>query len=75
MSDTGVMRPAELLRRLNRLAVRRAWEITIAEGAGHTKVRLNGNRTVIPRHTADLKIGTYRAILKQLKLTDTDLEM
>ncbi len=39
-----------------------------------TKVTLNGRRTVVSRHADHLKTGTYRAILKQLGLTETELE-
>jgi hypothetical protein len=28
-----------------------------------------------PRHPGDLKIGTFRSIVKQLGLTDADLEV
>jgi predicted RNA binding protein YcfA (HicA-like mRNA interferase family) len=69
------MKPADLLRRLNRLATRRGWQIELTEGGGHTKVRLNGRRSTVPRHAADLKTGTFRGILKQLGLTDGDLEV
>jgi predicted RNA binding protein YcfA (HicA-like mRNA interferase family) len=30
---------------------------------------------VVPRHAADLKTGTFRGILKQLGVTETDLEV
>jgi predicted RNA binding protein YcfA (HicA-like mRNA interferase family) len=69
------MKPADLLRRLNRLATRRGWDVEITEGGGHTKTRINGRRTTIPRHAADLKTGTFRGILKQLGLTEDDLEV
>ena len=44
------------------------------EGGGHTKVTLNDRKSVIPRHTRDLKSGTLHAILKQLGLTQHDLD-
>jgi predicted RNA binding protein YcfA (HicA-like mRNA interferase family) len=69
------MKSADFLRRLNRLATRRGWLIEITEGAGHTKVRLDGRRATVPRHAADLKTGTFRGILKQLSLTEQDLEV
>lgn len=69
------MKAADLLRRLRRLATRRGWEIEVTEGGGHTRVRLNGRGTTVPRHPGDLKTGTFRAILKQLGLTDTDMEV
>jgi predicted RNA binding protein YcfA (HicA-like mRNA interferase family) len=68
------MKPAELLRALTRLATRRDWPLTVQEGGSHTKVTLNGRRTVVPRHPGDLKAGTFRAIMKQLGLTPADLE-
>jgi predicted RNA binding protein YcfA (HicA-like mRNA interferase family) len=75
MPELFAMKPADLLRRLNRLATRRGWNIETAEGGGHTKVWFNGRRTTVPRHTADLKTGTFRAILKQLDVTEADLEV
>lgn len=62
------MKPAELLRRLRRLAARRDLVFEISEGKNHTKVTLAGRRSVIGRHPADLKTGTLHAILKQLGL-------
>ena len=75
MSDISCMKCAELLRRLRRLATQRGWGIEIGEGAAHTKVRLNGRGTVVPRHAKDLKSGTFRAIVKQLGLTEYHLEI
>ena len=74
MPDVSLMKPAELLRRLRRLATRRGWDLVETEGANHTKVTLNGNRTVIGRHPKDLKNDTFRGILKQLGLSPSDLE-
>jgi predicted RNA binding protein YcfA (HicA-like mRNA interferase family) len=68
------MRPAGLLRRRNRLAKRRGWQIELT-GGRRSKVRLNGGRSTVPRHAADLKTGTFRGILKQLGLRDDDLEI
>ncbi len=68
------MKSADLLRRLRRLATRRGWEIDVTEGGSHTRVRLNGRGTTVPRHAEDLKTGTFRGVLKQLGLTDADLE-
>lgn len=75
MSDIGAMKSADVLRRLRRLATARGWLIEIAQGGAHTKVKLNGRATVVPRHPGDLKPGTFRAILKQLGLTESDLEV
>jgi predicted RNA binding protein YcfA (HicA-like mRNA interferase family) len=70
------MKAPDLLRRLNRLATRRGWEIVEAQGAGsHLKLRLNGRTTVIAMHSGDLPPGTLRKILKDLALTNGDLEV
>jgi mRNA interferase HicA len=68
------MKPAELLRRLRRLAAGRGLEIEISEGKNHTKVTLGGRRSVIGRHSTDLKTGTLYGILKQLGLAADDIE-
>jgi hypothetical protein len=39
------------------------------------KVWHGAGRSVIPVHRGDLPDGTYRAILKQLGLTEADLEL
>jgi mRNA interferase HicA len=62
------MNTNELRRHLAKLGA------TFIEGSSHTKVTLNGRKSVIPRHGAkDLKTGTLRAILKQLGLKEGDL--
>ncbi len=68
------MKPVELLRRLRRLAARRDLDIEITEGRNHTKVTLAGRRSVVGRHSADLKTGTMHGILRQLGLTSEDIE-
>jgi predicted RNA binding protein YcfA (HicA-like mRNA interferase family) len=68
------MKPADLLRRLRRLATRRGWTITISEGGRHTKVTLNGRSCTVPRHATDLKTGLLHGIMKQLGLRAEDLE-
>jgi hypothetical protein len=68
------MKPADLLRRINRFATRRGLLIAMTEGGNHTKVQLGDRRAVLPRHPKDLKPGTFHAILKQLGLTAADLE-
>ena len=40
------------------------------EGGAHTKVRLNDRGAVVPRHRKYLKSGRFRAILKQLGLSE-----
>jgi hypothetical protein len=68
------MKPANLLRILRRLATRRGWSFAVTEGGRHTKVWLNGRFTTLPRHPVDLKTGLFRGILKDLNLTEADLE-
>lgn len=68
------MRASDLLRRLRRLATRRGWAFELKEGGAHTKIRLNGHVSMVPRHAADLPTGTFRAIIRQLGITQEDLE-
>ena len=66
----------DLLRRLNRLATRRGWQIEELAGRGsHLKVILNGRVGIVPQHRGDIASGTFRSILKQLGITQTDLEV
>ncbi len=65
----------DLLGRLGRLATKRGWPFDQRPGTRHTKVRLNGKRTVIPRHGGDLPPGTFHKIKKDLGLTDADLQV
>lgn len=67
------MKPAELLRRLRRLAARRGLDFEISEGKNHTKISLAGRRSVVGRHPTDLKRGTLHGILKQLGLTPEEI--
>jgi predicted RNA binding protein YcfA (HicA-like mRNA interferase family) len=70
------MRSAELLRRLRRLATKRGWELTEREAQGsHLMVRLNGRSTIIARHAGDMPTGTFRKVMRDLGLTDRDLEV
>lgn len=69
------MKSADLLRRLRRLSTKRGLSFEVIEGGAHTKVRFGGRQATVPRHAVDLKTGTYRAILKQLALTERDLEV
>jgi mRNA interferase HicA len=68
------MKPAELLRRLRRLATERGLDFEMSEGKNHTKVTLAGRRSVVGRHSADLKTGTLHGILKKLGLKPEDME-
>ena len=68
------MKPAELLRRLRRLATRNGLEFKVSQGKNHTKVTLAGRHSVVGRHPADLKTGTLHAILRQLRVNPDDLE-
>jgi predicted RNA binding protein YcfA (HicA-like mRNA interferase family) len=59
-----------LRRRATRLDLRH--EEIEAKGS-HLKLRHGPAQTVIPMHRGDLPSGTFRAILKQLGLTEDDL--
>jgi predicted RNA binding protein YcfA (HicA-like mRNA interferase family) len=74
MPDILSVNSSDLLRRLNRLATQRGWDIELTESGGHTRVRLNERRSTVPRHEADLKTGALCGILKQPGLTERDLE-
>jgi len=49
-------------------------DFSTSDGSNHTKVRINGKQTVVPRHASALKTGTLRGILKQIGVTPDDLE-
>ena len=68
------MTPAQLDRKLRRLARKGGFDYSTVAGANHTKVTFNSRRTVVPRHSVDIKSGTYSSILKDLGLTPSDLE-
>ncbi|MDO9712466.1 type II toxin-antitoxin system HicA family toxin [Paracraurococcus lichenis] len=75
MSDYPDMNGIELLRTIRRLANRRGLVLVERPGKGsHIVVTLSGRRSTIPQHRADLPMGTYRAILRHLGLTDDDLK-
>ena len=74
MSEYRLMKPAELLRRLRRLAAKRGLELEVSQGKNHTKVMFAGRRSVVGRHSTDLKAGTLQGILKQLGLKSDDIE-
>lgn len=65
-----------LVKALRRLANARGWVLEGRAGKGsHMKVSLNGRRSIIPQHRETLKTGTFRGILKQLAITEDDLEV
>jgi predicted RNA binding protein YcfA (HicA-like mRNA interferase family) len=69
------VRSDELLRILRRQGKRLQLPHQELEAKGtHPKLRHGLGQTVIPMHRRDLPIGTFRAILKQLGLTERDLE-
>jgi mRNA interferase HicA len=68
------MKPVELLRCLRRFAAKRGLELEVSEAKNHTKITLAGRRSVIVRHSADLKTGTLHGILKQLGLRPEEIE-
>ncbi|WP_428393370.1 type II toxin-antitoxin system HicA family toxin [Lichenicoccus sp.] len=72
---TNPVKASDLLVRLRRRASCLALDHEETAGKGsHVKVRHDGARTVVPLHRGDLPTGTYRAILRQLGLSASDLE-
>jgi mRNA interferase HicA len=47
---------------------------TFENRSNHTAIYYRGKRSIMPRHPAhEIKAGTYRAILKQLGLNESEL--
>jgi predicted RNA binding protein YcfA (HicA-like mRNA interferase family) len=66
---------ATLLRILRRRATKLSLSHQEIEAKGsHLKVRHGANQTIVPMHRGNIPKGTYRAILRQLGLTEKDLE-
>lgn len=75
MSDAFYVKSEALLRILRRRATRLELRHEEIEAKGsHLKVRHGAAQTVIPMHRGDMPGGTFRAILKQLGLNESDLE-
>lgn len=69
------MKAADLLRILRRRATRLGLDHRERDAkGGHVLVRHAGRTTTVPMHRGDIPVGTYRAILRQLGLSDSDLE-
>lgn len=75
MAHLGAVKATELVRLVERYAVRKGIPYRAEAGKGsHRKVWLGDHRSVVPIHSGDLPTGTYRAILRQLGITERDLE-
>ncbi len=69
------MKAIQLLRILRRRATKLSVQHEENKGIGsHLRVKHDRRATVIPMHRGDLPLGTLKAIMKQLGLTETDLE-
>ena len=69
------MRADDLLRRLRRRSTKLGVDHEETPAAGsHIKIRHGAGRTTLAMHRTDLPIGTLKAILKQLVLSEQDLE-
>ncbi len=69
------MRADDLLRRLRRRSTKLGVDHEETPAAdSHVKVRHGACRTILPMHRADLPTGTFKAVLKQLGLSEHDLE-
>lgn len=44
--------------------------VVMKEGSNHTKLYYEGKQTVLPRHAAEMKEGTRKAIIKQLGIKE-----
>jgi predicted RNA binding protein YcfA (HicA-like mRNA interferase family) len=73
--DRRAMTATELLRILRRRATRLGLDHSErpAKG-GHIVIRHGGRTTTVPVHSRDMPTGTFRAILRQLGLSNVDLE-
>ena len=75
---TGYIVPvkaADLIRSIERYAARCGLGYRVEQGKGsHRKIWLGARRSMVPLHGGDLPLGTYRAILRQLGITERDLE-
>ncbi|MGC9269127.1 type II toxin-antitoxin system HicA family toxin [Acidiphilium sp.] len=69
------MRVDDLIRAIERYAARNSVTYRAESGKGsHRKIWLGGCRSVVPIHRGDLPIGTYKAILRQLGISESDLK-
>lgn len=70
-----LVKAADLIRLIERYAMRHGLGCRVEPGKGsHRKVWLGTRRSVVPLHGGDLPLGTYRAVLRQLGITERDLE-
>ena len=70
-----LVKAADLIRSIERYATRHGLGCRVEQGKGsHRKIWLGARRSVVPFHGGDLPLGTYRAILRQLAITERDLE-
>ena len=68
------MTPAELTRRLRRLARKRNLAFEMVEGKGsHRHVIFGDRKTMVSFHPGDIPFVTFRKIMRQLGLTEDDL--
>jgi len=61
-----LLKRADLLRRINKIAKARGVEVVDTEGGSHTKVQLGDLQTVVPRHN-EINEHTARGILRHLE--------
>jgi predicted RNA binding protein YcfA (HicA-like mRNA interferase family) len=61
-------RPDEVIRKLKRAG----FEEFSGEGSHRVLKHPDGRRTVVPFHRKELKMGTWKAILKQIGLTEEE---
>ncbi len=44
--------------------------VVMKEGANHTKLYYQGKQSTLPRHAAEMREGTRKAIIKQLGMEE-----
>lgn len=76
MSDNHIMKGSEFIRKLKRLGRNRGVSVKLEQrrGKGSHSTLFYGKKFTIIRNVRDeLKTGTYKAMLKQLGISEKDL--
>jgi predicted RNA binding protein YcfA (HicA-like mRNA interferase family) len=75
MAHLIAVKADDLIRAIERYASRTGIGYRSEAGKGsHRKIWLGASRSVVPVHRGDLPTGTYRAILRQLGIAESDLK-
>jgi mRNA interferase HicA len=77
LTEPGIVKGSELLRKLRRLGRNRSIRVTVVRERGkgsHVTVYFGDRRAVVPDLKKELKSGTTRAILGQLGVDPGELK-